>query len=185
MTAWSLPRTTPSLPTTGSCATRVSSSPPETHPFGDRRAATRSSVSNPESSSSAVTPRKEGEVSLRVDFPQTIQRVLAGGQVHETAGFFGLPGERLFGGTHLPAGAIHGGLVISSSIGPEQLTSYRNEVVLARRLAAAGVAVQRFHYRGSGHSDGEDVDLTLGTMVGGAAAAAAPAAEVTAVHHPS
>ena len=124
-------------------------------------------------------------MNLRVDLPQTVQRVLAGGQVHETAGFFGLPGERLFGVTHLPAGAIHGGLVICSSIGPEQLTSYRNEVVLARRLAAAGVAVQRFHYRGSGHSDGEDVDLTLGTMVEDAAAAAARLAEVTAVHHPS
>ncbi|MGH9251678.1 MAG: serine aminopeptidase domain-containing protein, partial [Acidimicrobiales bacterium] len=39
------------------------------------------------------------------------------------------------------------------------------------RLAGAGVAVQRYHPRGSGHSDGDRLDLTFGTMVEDAAAA--------------
>jgi hypothetical protein len=50
---------------------------------------------------------------------------------------------------------------------------YRNGTLLARALAARGVAVQRFHYRGMGNSDGEVANLDLLTMQEDAAAAGA------------
>lgn len=57
--------------------------------------------------------------------------------------------------THLPEGrAPAGGVVICSSLHAEFLTNYRKEVLLARALCDAGVAVQRFHYRGTGNSRG-------------------------------
>jgi hypothetical protein len=40
-------------------------------------------------------------------------------------------------------------------------TSYRREVLLARNLAENGIAVQRFHYRGSGNSDGSPEQETF------------------------
>ena len=58
----------------------------------------------------------------------------------------------MFTVTHIPDAGAHTGVVVCCSILVEHLTNYRHEVLLARSLAAKGIAVQRFHYRGTGHS---------------------------------
>jgi hypothetical protein len=63
-------------------------------------------------------------------------------------------------------------VVICSPIQSELLKNNRREVLLSRRLAAEGVAVQRFHYRGTGNSDGEASSMTVAGMVEDATAAA-------------
>lgn len=80
----------------------------------------------------------------------------------EEAGFLGADGERAFAVRHLPPGPAAAGLVICPPAFAEFEKNYRREVPLARRLAARGIAVQRFHYRGTGHSD--DADPTFDTM---------------------
>jgi pimeloyl-ACP methyl ester carboxylesterase len=52
------------------------------------------------------------------------------------------------------------------------MRNYRREVVFARHLARRGFAVERFHYRFSGNSDGEDAMLTYETMTADAIACA-------------
>lgn len=66
--------------------------------------------------------------------------------------------------TNLPRGDVLGGVVVCSSLYNEFLKNYRREVMLARALAMRGIAVQRLHYRGTGHSDGTPTDTTLDTM---------------------
>jgi len=48
------------------------------------------------------------------------------------------------------------GLVLCPSLFTEALRNYRRETVIARSLAAAGIAVQRPQYRGTGNSDDTD-----------------------------
>ncbi|MGH2806114.1 MAG: serine aminopeptidase domain-containing protein [Actinomycetota bacterium] len=79
----------------------------------------------------------------------------------------------MFGTLHLPADEPATGVVVCGPLQAELLRNYRREVLLARRLAATGIAVKRFHYRGSGHSDGATSAVTLQTMVDDALAAAA------------
>lgn len=84
--------------------------------------------------------------------------------VVEHAAFFGRESE-LYGCLHLPTQPVIAGVVICCSLEAEVLSNYRSEVLLARALAHRGVAVQRFHYRGSGHSEGPPSELTLASMV--------------------
>lgn len=84
----------------------------------------------------------------------------------EEVGFFGPQGRRIFTCTHLPATKPIGGVVICSPLHAEFLHNYRKEVILARSLAVAGLAVQRFHYRGSGNSDGGAENVTFESMLG-------------------
>lgn len=92
--------------------------------------------------------------------------------VTEIVEFFGDGPDRIFGTRHIPAGPVIGGLLICSSIHAELLNSYRMEIKLARNVAARGIAVQRFHYRGHGNS-GEDVEgVTYDGMVRDAVTAA-------------
>jgi alpha/beta superfamily hydrolase len=72
----------------------------------------------------------------------------------------------------MPADEPSVGVVICCPLQAELLRNYRREVLLARRLARAGIAVQRFHYRGSGHSDGPTSAVTLQRMEEDAHAAA-------------
>jgi pimeloyl-ACP methyl ester carboxylesterase len=107
---------------------------------------------------------------LATDEPMIAARIDDAHGFREEVEFFGTA-QRLFGCRHLPQGEVVGGLVVCSPILSDFGANYLREVRLARRLAAAGVAVQRFHPRGSGHSDGDRLDLTLETMVEDAATA--------------
>jgi alpha/beta superfamily hydrolase len=82
----------------------------------------------------------------------------------EIAQFHGPSGRRVLCVTHLPAEDAVAGLVVCSPIHAEFIQNYRREVSLGRRLAARGIAVQRFHYRGSGNSDGDIETMTFESM---------------------
>lgn len=96
----------------------------------------------------------------------------AGGFAEE-ASFREVSGSHVFTVAYLPAGSVQMGVVICCSLLVEQLTNYRHEVLLARALASRGFAVQRFHYRGTGHSEGEEAEISLDTMAADALGAAA------------
>jgi hypothetical protein len=107
---------------------------------------------------------------------------------HDEVELFGGP-EAIFGCRHVaaaapavPSGAVGAvgdrtgvtaGVVVCSSVGPDAAASYGAEARLGRALAAAGVAVQRFHYRGTGASDGAPDELSFPAMVDDARAALA------------
>lgn len=78
--------------------------------------------------------------------------------------FLGGPGERMIGFLHAPVTPPRAGMVLCSSIHAEFMGNYRKEVLLANRLAEHGIAVQRFHYRGTGNSEGIEEQVTLDAM---------------------
>jgi hypothetical protein len=108
-------------------------------------------------------------------------RTEQGSGVEEIAEFYPVEGTEVFGFTHLPRGRPEAGLVICSPLHAEFIRNYRREVVIARRLAAAGIAVHRFHYRGQGNSGGDSDETTLDTMATDAAAAVGRLRELAAV----
>lgn len=87
--------------------------------------------------------------------------------------FFGAGDSRMFGMAYAPTGRPIAGMLICPPLQSEFLTNYRREVLLARELAAAGFAVARFHYRGTGHSDGDERSITFDSMLADADEAAA------------
>jgi hypothetical protein len=99
--------------------------------------------------------------------------------VRARVAFFGPEPLRLFGCTHTGVGASTTGVVVCPPLHAELMTNYRNEVILADALAARGVAVQRFQYRGTGNSDGESREVTFGGMLHDAIVAAARLREVS------
>jgi serine aminopeptidase S33 family len=84
--------------------------------------------------------------------------------IREEASFFGPGPRKRFGLLSTPVGEPTAGLVICCPYQAEIQRNYRREVLLARRLAQRGVAVQRFHYAGSGHSDGDPSSVTFDSM---------------------
>lgn len=78
--------------------------------------------------------------------------------------FLGGHGERMIGFLHAPVTPARAGMVLCSSIHAEFMGNYRKEVLLATRLAERGIAVQRFHYRGTGNSEGSEEQVTLDAM---------------------
>ncbi|HET9333050.1 MAG TPA: alpha/beta hydrolase, partial [Gemmatimonadota bacterium] len=84
--------------------------------------------------------------------------------VVERIEFRGPVGERMFTALYLPPSRPRGSVLICSPLHGEFMRNYRREVLLARRLAHLGFAVERFHYRHTGNSDGDDADLTYGSM---------------------
>ena len=93
------------------------------------------------------------------------RRINTRGSFKEEAAFLPFYGTEVFTMTYLPAGSPRVGLVICSSLLVEQLTNYRRDVLLARELARRNIAVLRFHYRGSGHSQGDDSTASWETLV--------------------
>ncbi len=78
--------------------------------------------------------------------------------------FLGSAGSRMIGFRHSPVTPARAGMVLCSSIHAELMSNYRKEVLLASRLAEQGIAVQRFHYRGTGNSEGSEERVTLDAM---------------------
>jgi acetyl esterase/lipase len=105
--------------------------------------------------------------------------------IAEEARFFGEAEELLYGCLHRPLGRVLGGVVICCSIHAELQESYRSEVLLARALARRGLAVQRFHYRGAGHSDGDPAQMTFERMRADALAAVARLRDDAGVSRPA
>lgn len=81
--------------------------------------------------------------------------------------------EAIFGCRHLAAEPPDRpvGVLVCSSVGADAAAFYGAEARLGRVLARAGVATQRFHYRGTGASDGAPDELSFITMVADARAA--------------
>ncbi len=83
----------------------------------------------------------------------------------ELAGFLGADDDdRFFGAFTMPSGDPRGAVLMCSSLYVEGGRNYRREVMLARELAGRGIASLRFHYRGSGYSDGDPAALTFASM---------------------
>lgn len=79
-----------------------------------------------------------------------------GGAYREIPVAFDCQGSRLIGMVHLPAQHQKRGLLCVVAGGPQYRGGLaRMQVRMARRLAAAGVPVMRFDYRGLGDSEGE------------------------------
>lgn len=105
-----------------------------------------------------------GDLAIRTD-PDT--------SATELAGFLGsADDDRFFGALSVPGGELRGVLLMCSSLYSEAARNYRREVILARELARRGFASLRFHYRGSGFSDGDPASITFTSMTGDAADAA-------------
>ncbi len=102
----------------------------------------------------------------------TARRIDRARAISEEASFFRSGSHRLFGVLHRPTAPAAGGLVVCPSIHAEFIAGYRIEVSLARALASRGIAVQRFHYYGTGHSGGEADETSFATMRADALAAA-------------
>ena len=90
-------------------------------------------------------------------------RVAANGTT-ERVSFRGVEGERVYTYEYRPAAPPRAAVLICPALHAEFTRSYRREVLLARRLVADGFAVQRFHYRGTGNSDGDGEDVRVSTM---------------------
>lgn len=83
---------------------------------------------------------------------------------HEEIELFGGP-ELLFGCRHMPAAGATTGVVICPPTLSDAEVNYHREVRVGRWLARAGVAAQRFHYRGTGHSDGNPGAISFAGLV--------------------
>lgn len=101
------------------------------------------------------SPPAASGVALRIDRERGIQ---------VSVEFLAAGPDRMIGFLHTPLEPPRGGVVLCSSLHAEMMGNYRKEVLLAERLAERGIAVQRFHYRGTGNSGGLDSDVTLDTM---------------------
>lgn len=100
------------------------------------------------------------------DIGQRAVRVDTRAGIREEAGFFGAGSDRLFGITYLPQSEpVQAGIVFCEPILSQFRAHYRVGTLTARALAGAGVAVQRFQYRGMGNSDGDIAGLTLASMI--------------------
>ncbi len=85
--------------------------------------------------------------------------------MHEDYRFLALDGEHVYCGVHLPTQQASRGVVICHPLGEEKLWSHRVLVSFARDLAAAGIAVLRFDFRGEGDSDRDFQDADLESRV--------------------
>lgn len=73
----------------------------------------------------------------------------------ERAGWFGPPGEQIFGLLQEPHGPARGGIVLCPPMFADAEAAYPTFRLLGRRLAEMGFASLRIDYRGTGDSDGD------------------------------
>lgn len=87
---------------------------------------------------------------------------------------FSAGGQRMYGMLHMPDGSAPGqeappqgwpSVVVVHGFTGDKVSSHRLLVLLARRLAAAGVAALRFDCRGSGESQGDFSEMTVSREV--------------------
>lgn len=90
--------------------------------------------------------------------------------VREEIDLFGGP-DLVFGCRHLPAEASGTGVLVCLGAPGDAPVDQGRSARLGRRLAAAGVAVQRFHYRGDWPSDGDARHVGFDDLVADAARA--------------
>lgn len=92
----------------------------------------------------------------------------------ETPGFFESDGVPVYGMYYRPLRDRPGAPVVvhCHSLGVEQLTSYRTEVLMARAAAAIGIPTLRYHARGHGDSAGNFADVTMESLTKDVLAAA-------------
>lgn len=83
----------------------------------------------------------------------------------EDATYIRAGGAELFCVLHRASATPRCGIVVCPSLYAEELKIYGTQVLAARAFAAAGFAVMRFHYRGTGHSGGVMDDSTVDTML--------------------
>lgn len=83
----------------------------------------------------------------------------------ERAFFLGSPGDQVFSVVHEPGSEPKGAVLVCGSLFTDTIFNYRREVEVARDLAADGFLVGRFHYRGTGQSEGDPLEVTQETMV--------------------
>jgi pimeloyl-ACP methyl ester carboxylesterase len=87
-------------------------------------------------------------------------------RIEEQMGYFGPTSTPLFCSLYAPLDSpALAAVVVCSSLDADFTLNYRRLVVLARQLAARGVLVQRFHYRGVGHSYGDPAATTYDDLV--------------------
>ena len=122
------------------------------------------------------------EDTTLIELSSVARRVDREGRFLEEAAFRDVDGSKVFTVAHIPDAGARTGVVVCCSILVEHLTNYRHEVLLARSLAANGIAVQRFHYRGTGHSTGDEEATSLETMVEDTRAAAGFLRERTGIN---
>ncbi len=70
-----------------------------------------------------------------------------------------------FTALHRPPAVPTAGVLVCPPLHIEATRTYRREHLLGWELARRGMAVQRFHYRGTGHSAGDPADVDLDALV--------------------
>jgi alpha/beta superfamily hydrolase len=104
--------------------------------------------------------------------PSPEQFLGQGPEGHEEIEFFGAR-EAMFGCRHMPAsGTATAGVVVCSPVLTDAAVNHHREVRIGRWLARAGLAAQRFQYRGTGESDGDPSRLSFSSLLDDARAAA-------------
>ena len=85
--------------------------------------------------------------------------------IRRKVAFFGPEGSKILSLREEPEERQNSAVIVCSPLHAEFVKNYRREVLLGQALAAQGHVVERFHYRGEGHSDGHSLDLSIETLV--------------------
>jgi len=108
-------------------------------------------------------------MALSIDLARYASRIDRDRNLKEEVLVFEHDGAHLFGLLHLPLvvpkGLPRAGLVICAPFAVEQVGASLLQVEAARVLASNGLPIFRFHYRGSGDSEGDPEEVTLSGQV--------------------